>query len=82
MVLDRYFFIKDTRAYTLTLEKDLLDDWVIRRTWGPRQSPYSQKRIEVFEDKEKAKLRLDALVRHRIKVRGYSKFQPLIPSQI
>jgi len=42
------FFEKGTRAYTLTMEQDLLGDWVVRRTWGPQKNPYSKKRIEVF----------------------------------
>jgi len=65
------FFKKGTRAYTLTLEKDLLGDLLIRRTWGPLNAPYSQKRVEVFENEKDALTRFDALVHYRIHTRGY-----------
>jgi len=73
LIVEKYFFIKDTRAYTLTLEKDLLNDWVIRRTWGARKRPYSQKRTEIFESLDNARIRLEALENYRIEKRGYEK---------
>ena len=65
------YFVNGTRAYTLTLEKDLLGDWVVRRTWGPTKNPYSQKRVEVFENEKDALTRFEALVHYRIHTRGY-----------
>lgn len=66
------FFKKGTRAYTLTLEQDLLGDWVIRRSWGPLTSPFARTKVEVFLNPDQAERRFKALAHQRVSVRGYT----------
>lgn len=47
-------FEKDTRYYTIRLEKDLLDDWVVAITYGRINSRLGQSKIIAFDEFEKA----------------------------
>ena len=47
-------FEKDTRYYTIRLEQDLLDDWVVAITYGRINSRLGQSKIMAFDDFEEA----------------------------
>lgn len=63
-------FEKGTRFYTLTLEQDLLGDWVVVTVYGRTGSSLGQVRIHAFSDKGEAQRYFDAEFVRRMK-RGY-----------
>lgn len=47
-------FEKDTRYYTIRLEQDLLEDWVVAITYGRINSRLGQSKILAFDEFEQA----------------------------
>ena len=63
-------FEKGTRFYTLTLEQDLLGDWVVVTVYGRIGSALGQVRTLAFTDEAAAQGHFEAECRRRVK-RGY-----------
>lgn len=68
-------FEKDTRFYTLTLEQDLLGDWVVVTVYGRTGTSLGQVHIRAFTSKADACSYLDSECKRRIK-RGYLPSTP------
>lgn len=60
-------FEKGTRFYTLTLEQDLLGDWVVVTVYGRIGSALGQVRIGAFTDEEEARGYFEAECERRLK---------------
>ena len=56
---------KDTRYYLVSLEKVLLDTWVITRVWGRRGTPRGQIRLEAVDSEKQGLQRIVAICRTR-----------------
>lgn len=63
-------FEKGTRFYTLTLERDLLGDWVVVTVYGRTSSSLGQVRIRAFTDEGQARGYFEEECERRLK-RGY-----------
>ena len=59
------------RYYIITLEQDLLDNYIITRINGRLNTALGQTRQEFLKDEVEAKKRFDELLKYREKIRHY-----------
>ena len=65
------FFEKGTRTYALILEKDLFENWTIKRCNGSSITRLNYTRKECFNNYIDALNRLEQLAYYRVKNRHY-----------
>jgi len=67
-------FEKDTRYYTIRLEQDLLEDWVVAITYGRINSRLGQSKILAFDEFEQAYAHFKKIcqIRHKRQYRPVS----------
>lgn len=68
-------FERDTRYYTLLLEQDLWENWLVTRINGRRGTLLGQIRKEVYAGYKEASARFEALCSFRQKRRKYNKVE-------
>lgn len=64
-------FVKNTRYYSIQLEQDLLEDWVISRNFGRRGAIKGRTIREICENLILAHDRFAKLCKYRVKNRNY-----------
>ena len=65
------YFTKNTRYYSITLEKDLLGDLVIYRNFGRIGAKKGKTIVEICDNQFQAKARFTDLCQYRMKKRHY-----------
>jgi hypothetical protein len=66
-------FTKNTRRYSIRIERDLFGDWVILRNFGRKNVKKGRTIVEICENQTSAEARFADLCQYRVNKRHYEQ---------